>query len=107
MASPAKLYPTFKRNPSGYLWLQTPNFKSVSQREPLQGQCGTTHELWTEAVKKVRSLGGNEREEQQVMGQVVVQFGQHAGETSLWLVDNCLCYAAYNYGNQHEGRKKV
>ena len=46
-------------------------------------------------MKKVRSLGGNDREEQQVMGWVVVQFGQHAGETSLWLVDNCLGYAAY------------
>ena len=29
------------------------------------------------------------------MGQVVVQFGQHAGETSLWLVENCLGCAAY------------
>ena len=67
----------------------------MSQREPLQGQCGTTHELWAEAVKKVRSLGENDREEQQVMGQVVVQFGQHAGETSLWLVENCLGCAAY------------
>ena len=46
-------------------------------------------------MKKVRSLGGNDREEQQVIGQVVVQFGQHAGETSLWLVDNCLGCAAY------------
>ena len=94
-ASPAKLYPTFRRNPSGYLWLQTPNFKSVSHKEPLQGQCGTTHGLWAEALKKVRSIGGDDRQEQQVMGQVVVQFGQHAGETSLWLVENCVGCAAY------------
>ncbi|KAK3094890.1 hypothetical protein FSP39_007551 [Pinctada imbricata] len=92
------LFPKFRRRPDGELILDyTEAAKDVSRvnRQRPVLTASAQEKVEAEAKKLVKKKGGDVKDHKQVLGQHILQFGQHRGQTFLWMLENGLGYAGW------------
>ncbi|XP_071962853.1 uncharacterized protein [Antedon mediterranea] len=87
--------PTFRRSEEGALILEDTSAAVVfnSLRKRPTGKCLTPDDVRQDALKEVCRLGGNTKDECDVLGCYKFQHSKYSGQTFKWMVENVLEYA--------------
>lgn len=73
----------------------------------LSDLCKDDSIIHEQAIKNVKRLGGNLKDEAVVKGQYAIQFGKFKGKTFKWVLENALGYGAWLVDNMRNEKPSL